>query len=85
MSMKHWNIQISVQEVDEAEPPTQGRGLVPQPGKERVVRELLSVKVLARSEMEAYNKAIRNLQTNRPEPTAQATTVNLPPKKPEQI
>lgn len=63
---QHWNIQIKIQHVER---PDQSATQKPNPilGAPRVIDELLNVAVSAGSEEEAYAKAHRLLDANRPE------------------
>lgn len=62
----HWNIQISIQQVD-ANEVRQGP-IGSQTKKERVVQQVLSLAITASSEDEAYEKAYRMLNASRPVP-----------------
>lgn len=62
--MTHFNVQISVQRVEEEVPPQAGRPM--SPGKPKRVLELVAVKVSATTEAEAYAKAHRMLDASTP-------------------
>lgn len=64
----HYNIQINVQQVGEKEVPSQRRGVTIQNASTRkTVVDVLSLKVVATSEKDAYAKAAQMLAAATPE------------------
>jgi hypothetical protein len=63
---KHFNIQLSIQEVIEAKPPARAAGMVQQLAEERKVRQVAEIKVQAATEDEAYDRVQRILDATRP-------------------
>ena len=73
--MPHFNIQVSIQKVEEAVTTRTAAGVFASSGKverERTVTKLADVAITADTEAEAFSKAYRLLDALKPEPVVSA-------------